>query len=387
MADLDRAVSIADLRLLARKRLPKPIFDFIDGGAEDELSLADNRAAFERVRLVPRVLVDVAAPKLETTILGGPAGAPFVIAPMGSVAVAWPGADVILARAAAARGVPYTMSTMSTTALEDMREQVDGRLWFQLYVLRDPEFTVKLVDRAAEAGYEAMAVTVDTYVTGKRERDLRNDIKLPIRPGVRLGWQALTHPRWALDMLRGGSPRFENIRGALGDHGAGFAAAARFGASLDAGMDFQALQRIRDRWPGKLMVKGVEHPADAARLVAMGIDGIWISNHGGRQLDGAIATADALPVVAAEVDGKVPIIIDSGVRRGVDALKARALGAQAVAVGRAALYGAAAGGAAGAARALDILLDELKRALQLTGVPAVDAVDRDILASQGWPGR
>ena len=377
--NLAAALSIADLRRIAQKRLPRSVFEFIDGGAEDELTLADNRAAFERRRVVPRVLVDVSAPQLQTDIIGKPSAAPFVIAPMGSCVLGWPQADLAIARAAAACGIPYTLSTMATTSIERMADAVQGRLWFQLYVLRDKVLNEKLVDRAAAAGYDTLVVTVDLPAGGKRERDLRNGLSIPLRIGGRHLWEGMTHPVWALQMLRGGLPEFENVRGLMGQQNAGLTIAAMVGQSLDASYSWDDLARLRDRWKGNLLVKGVEHPGDAGRLVAMGVDGIWVSNHGGRQLDGAIASADALPAVAEAVAGRVPLIIDSGVRRGIDALKARALGAQAVAVGRAALFGACAGGEAGVRRALEILTGELSLALKLSGVASVDAIDASIL--------
>ncbi|RYX97119.1 MAG: alpha-hydroxy-acid oxidizing protein [Comamonadaceae bacterium] len=385
MSRLERALadalSIADLRRIAQRRLPKSVFEFIDGGAEDELTLADNRAAFERVRLVPRVLVDVSAPQLSTNIAGSPSAAPFVISPMGSCVLGWPEADIAIARAAAAHGIPYTLSTMSTTSIERLAGAVQGRLWFQLYVLRDKAMNERLVDRAAAAGYEALVVTVDLAAGGKRERDMRNGISIPLRMSPRHLWEGITHPGWALQMVRNGLPEFENVRGLLGQQNAGLTIAAAVGQSLDAAYNWDDLARLRERWKGKLLVKGVEHPLDAARLVQLGVDGIWVSNHGGRQLDGAIASADALPAVAEAVAGRASILIDSGVRRGIDALKARALGAEAVAIGRAALFGACAGGEAGASRALDILFSELTLALKLSGMPSIDAVDATVLGT------
>ncbi|MDO9402869.1 MAG: alpha-hydroxy acid oxidase [Polaromonas sp.] len=375
------ALSIADLRRIAQRRLPKSVFEFIDGGAEDELTLADNRAAFERVRIVPRVLVDVSAPRLETQVVGAPSAAPFIIAPMGSCMLGWPDADRVIARAAAAHGIPYTLSTMATTSIERMAAAVQGRLWFQLYVLRDRGLNEQLVDRAAAAGYETLVVTVDLPAGGKRERDIRNGISIPLRMSPRHLWEGITHPGWALQMLRGGLPEFENVRGLMGQESAGLTIAAQVGQSLDAAYNWDDLARLRERWKGKLLVKGVEHPLDAARLVQLGVDGIWVSNHGGRQLDGAIASADALPGVAEAVAGRVSILVDSGVRRGIDALKARALGAEAVAVGRAALFGACAGGEAGVRRALDILTGELTLALKLSGLPSIDAADATVLGT------
>lgn len=377
--NLAAALSIDDLRRLARRRLPRSVFDFIDGGAEDETTLADNRAAFDRVRLRPRVLQDVRAPALRCEITGTPADAPIVVAPMGSCMLGWPEADIAIARAAASLGLPYTLSTMATTGLERMRSAFDGRLWFQLYVLKEPRFNELLVQRAEAAGCEALVVTLDLPAGGKRERDLRNGLSIPLRPRLRQLWEGLTHPRWSLRLLAAGLPSFENVRGLM-DERAGLTIAAQVGRHLDAGWCWDDLARLRDRWRGALHVKGVLHPDDADRLAAMGFDALWVSNHGSRQLDGAVASLDALPAIAAAVRGRCALLLDSGVRRGVDVLKARALGAQAVAVGRAPLWGACAGGEAGARRALQILVDELRLAMTLAGVPSLADADAALVA-------
>lgn len=373
---LQRALSIHDLRQLARRRLPRTVFDFIDGGAEDELTLADNRRAFERVKLTPRILTDVSAPVIQTEIAGTQVKAPIVVAPMGSCMLAWPQADIAIARAAAAHGIPYTLSTMSTTSIERMADAVQGELWFQLYVLKDHAFNDQLIERAAAAGYGTLVVAVDLQSGGKRERDLRNGVSIPIRMTLRHILEGITHPHWSWKLLQGGFPDFENVRGYMGNTNADLTISARVGESLDSSFDWDGLARLRERWKGKLMVKGVLHPMDAQRAVSTGVDGLWVSNHGGRQLDGAVASADALPGVAAVVGHKVPLIIDSGVRRGVDILKARAMGAQAVAVGRSVLYGAAVGGEAGAYRALDILIQELRLAMKLAGIPSLDSTSQ-----------
>jgi L-lactate dehydrogenase (cytochrome)/(S)-mandelate dehydrogenase len=369
---LAQAFSIADLRLLAKKRLPQTVFEFIDGGAEDEITLRDNRAAFERIKITPRILNDVSAPDTRTSLLGKEAKAPIVIAPMGSCMLAWPNADIAIARAAAAHGLPYTLSTMSNTAMETMADAVQGELWFQLYVLKDRSFNEQLVERAWAAGYSALVVTVDLQAGGKRERDLKNGISIPLQISLKQVISGMTHPGWAWQMLRHGSPQFQNVKGYMGQQNADLTIAAKVGQSLDAAFSWEDLSRLRDQWKGKLLVKGVEHPLDAARLASLGVDAVWISNHGGRQLDGALATADALPAIAKALAGKVDVIIDSGVRRGVDILKARALGAQAVAVGRAVLFGAAVAGEAGARHALQILIDELQLSMKLSGVGAVN---------------
>ena len=326
------------------------------------------------------MLEDVRAPDTRADILGLPSAAPLLVAPMGSCMLGWPEADIAIARAATRLGIPYTLSTMSTTSIERMADAVQGALWFQLYVLKNRAFNDQLVDRAQAAGYQALVVTVDLPAGGKRERDLRNGVQVPILIEWRHVLAGLLHPHWSWQMLRHGLPDFENVRGYPLDGSPldpkGTAGKARAAQELDASYNWTDLTRLRDRWRGRLLVKGVLHPEDAARLVSMGVDGIWVSNHGGRQLDGAAASADALPAIATAVGGRVPLIVDSGVRRGVDILKARALGAQAVAVGRAALWGASAAGEAGAHKALSILINELRLAMKLAGTPDLDAVAR-----------
>ncbi|MDB5856643.1 MAG: alpha-hydroxy-acid oxidizing protein [Ramlibacter sp.] len=382
MSALQNAHSIEDLRLLARRRLPRGVFDFFDGGAEDETTLRANRQGFERIRLKPHLLVDVHAPDLSTTFAGGPAAAPIVIAPTGAIGAGWPQADLAIARVAARLGIPYTLSTTATSSIEDIARHAGGRLWFQLYVLRDKAFGAKLVQRAAAAGYEALVVTLDLATGGKRERDLRNGFTVPLRPTWRTVQDFATHPSWCWQMLRNGQPRFENLLGFDGSTDPRASIAAKVGQSLDASFGWDDLQRLRDAWAGKLLVKGVARGEDADRLAGLGIDGLWVSNHGGRQLDGAIASADALPEVVQAARGRVPVLVDSGVRRGVDIVRALALGAQAVAIGRATLYGAAAGGEAGAERAVDILTDELRRAMQLCGTPRVRDIDARLVQAR-----
>ena len=266
-------VSSEDMRRLAQRRLPKSVFEFVDGGAEDEQTLSENRAAFQRSHFKPRVLRDVSEPAISTTLWGDSLPAPVVIAPMGSCKLVWPEADVILAQAAAARGIPYTLSTMSSTSIEDMAKAVHGPLWFQLYVLKDMDFNLKLLDRARASNYAALVVTVDLPAGGKRERDLRNGVSIPLRLTARQIFEGVTHPGWSLRLLRGGLPQFENVRGLMGDTSAGMTIAARVGANLHAGFDWQDFARIRDHWSGKLLVKGVMHPEDARQLVDAGADG------------------------------------------------------------------------------------------------------------------
>jgi len=381
MADVTRAYSIADLRRLAERRLPRAIFDFFDGGAEDEVTLRDNRAAFERVRIVPRVLADVRAPDLACEILGGPSKMPFVIAPTGAIGIAWPGADLAIARTARALGIPYTLSTNATASIEDVAREGPDRRWFQLYVLRDRAFVEKLVARAEAAGYEALVPTVDLATGGKRERDFRNGFTIPPSLKLRHVLAGALRPAWAWQILmNGGLPDFVNVRGYGGTDARGLKLASSVGRDIDPGFCWDDLARLRERWKGKLVVKGVSRVDDAERLVSMGADGVWVSNHGGRQLDGAIASLDAMAGIARAVGTRIAVLMDGGVRRGIDALKARALGAQAVAVGRATLYGVGAGGEAGARHALAILTSELVRAMQLSGMRSIGEITPDLLA-------
>lgn len=383
MADFSSAVNIGDLRLCAQRRLPRAIFDFFDGGAEDEISLRDNRAAYERVRLAPRVLRDVSKIDTSCEILGGPAKLPLVIAPTGGIGIGWPGADVAIARAAAQFGIPYTLSTTATATIEAVAEaNGDGRRWFQLYVLYDRDFTDKLVERAWAAGYEALVVTVDLPTGGKRERDSYNRFTQPYRPSVAQVLEAFIKPGWALRVIRnGGLPTLENLRGFTHKKRENLVSiSSAVGQNLDPTFDLSGLQRLRDRWKGKLIVKGVARADDAQSCVALGADCIWVSNHGGRQLDGTLATLDTLPSIVAAVGSKVPVLLDGGVRRGVDMIKARALGAQAVCAGRPTLYGASAGGEPGALRALEILADELERNMKLCGTRTIAEIDRDLIA-------
>jgi (S)-mandelate dehydrogenase len=374
------AVNIEDLRLMAKRRLPRAIFDFFDGGAEDEVTLRDNCSAFQRVRLLPRVLVDVSAVSLKTELFGKPANLPLAIAPTGGISAGRFGAELILARAAKAAGVPFTMATPSAFSIERVAEEVGGRLWFQLYCVRNQAFRKKLVERARDAGYEAILVTVDLPVSGKRERDPRNGFHTPYSPNWRNSKDVLFKPAWALDMLRNGLPGMANLEGYPFSTPTGTDIVTAVGREMDAGLDWEYIERLRNEWPRKLLLKGVERADDAERAAAIGCDGVVVSNHGGRQLDGAVATLDALPEIARAVGSKLTVLLDGGVRRGVDILKARALGAQAVLTGRATLFGCMAGGEPGARRALEILATELERSMRLCGVRSPDELGPGLLA-------
>ena len=375
-----KAQSIADLRLLARQRLPRAVFEFFDGGAEDEQTLAENRAAFQRIKLVPRVLNDVSSVDLTATLLGAKSALPICVGPTGAAGFGGHGTDVNIARAAAATGIPYSLSTSATASIERIKANAPGRLWFQVYILKQRDFTYKLIDRARDADYEAIMVTVDLAVGGKRERDLRNHFGIPFAYTPKNVCDFASRPFWALPMLRKGTPQFENLAGFVPQNASAAQVGSSVGRNYDPSFDWDALKAMRDHWPRKMLVKGISHPEDAERLAKMGIDCVIVSNHGGRQLDGAIGSLDALPGVIQGVNGKAEVIVDGGVRRGGDVVKALALGAKAVIVGRATLYGACAGGEDGAKKALSILSDELKRTMQLCGVTRIDQIGPGLIA-------
>ncbi|MFA7667746.1 MAG: alpha-hydroxy acid oxidase [Burkholderiaceae bacterium] len=377
---LARAYSIEDLRRQAKRRLPRLIFDFFDGGAEDECTLRANRACFEQIRLMPRPLVDVSAVDTSRNLLGQPAALPLAIGPTGATGFGWPHADLALAKAAAGAGIPFTLSTSATVSIEDIARQAPGRLWFQAYVFRDRAFLHTLIDRARDADYEALIVTVDMPVGGKRERDFRNDFCLPFHLTARNMLDLASRPRWALRMLPHGMPEMANLRGFAPDAKGTLGVASSVGRSYDAALDWDVLAELRARWPRKFIVKGIMHPDDATRAAAMGCDGIIVSNHGGRQLDGAPPALEVLPAVRAAVGPQLPVFVDGGIRRGSDVIKALALGAEGVLLGRATLYGVSAAGQAGACRALEILSDELARSMRLCGLCSVAQIDRRVLA-------
>jgi (S)-mandelate dehydrogenase len=377
--DFANAINIEDLRQMAKRRLPRAIFDFFDGGAEDESTLRGNRAAFERVRLLPKVLVNVAEIDSKVDFWGTASALPLAIAPTGGISAGRAGAELALARAAKAFGVPFTLATPAAFTIERVADEVGGRLWFQLYAVRQREFREQLVLRAKNSGYEALLVTVDLPVSGKRERDPRNGFRTPYHPNWRNSRDVIFKPAWLLEILRHGLPGMANFDGYRFSTPKGTDIATAVGQEMDPSLDWEAVKRLRELWPGKLLLKGVERPDDAERAVSVGCDGIVVSNHGGRQLDGAAATLDALPQVANSVGKRITVLLDGGVRRGIDILKARALGAHGVLTGRATLFGCMAGGEAGARRALEILSSELERAMRLCGVRSIAEIGPDLL--------
>ncbi|SMC31924.1 alpha-hydroxy acid oxidase [Polynucleobacter kasalickyi] len=374
MLSVNELYSIEELRLRAKARLPKAIFDFFDGGAEDEITLNANRQAFKDQFIVPQGLNDVSHVDTSTMILDHFFSFPCAIAPTGAVGFGWRNGDLAIARAASDHHIPYTLSTTATASIEKIARFVPGRLWFQAYVLKDQDFFFKLLQRAYHCDYEAIMITIDLPVGGKRERDLRNHFSVPFKFTSRNLSDFATRPRWAIPMLLGGIPKFENLVGMRNTYHQDANQTSSVGKYYDPSFDWDALKRVRDYWTRKLIVKGVQSPIDAQRLVELGVDAIVVSNHGGRQLDGAQATLRALPAILKIVDGKIPVFVDGGIRRGSDIFKALAMGAQGTLIGRATLYGALAGGNEGANRALDILQDEFKRTMQLSGMRTIGEI-------------
>ena len=374
-----QAYAIEDFRRAARHRLPKSIFDFYDGGAEDELSLADNRSAFQRIRLLPQVLRDVSWINTHALLLGAQSRLPIAMAPTGAVGFGRPGADIALAKAASSVGIPFTLSTTATASIEKIANAAPGRLWFQAYLLRNKDFLGRMIERARVADYEALVVTVDLPVGGKRERDFRNDFSVPFKFTPKNIWGFAQRPAWAFDLLRRGMPVLENLTGLAAPSASTSAIAPSVGRNYDMAFDWDDLKKIRDQWPRKLIIKGILNPLDAVRVADIGCDALIVSNHGGRQLDGAVATLDALPGVVAALQGRIPALLDGGIRRGSDILKALALGAQGVLLGRATLFAAVAAGEAGASRALTILEDELIRSMRLCGVRNISEIDSSLI--------
>jgi len=377
---LSRVLTIEELRAAARRRLPRAVFDYVDGGAEDETGIARNRAAFERIALHPRYLVDITERSLRRSLFGREWAMPLGIAPTGFANLVRPGADLALAGAARDVGIPFVLSTAGTTSIERVAEAAPEHSWFQLYAPNDWEVGKDLVDRAAKAGMGVLVMTVDVPLAAKRERDLRNGFALPFMPGPGILLDGALHPAWSARFLAtGGAPRFETMD-AYADPATGRQSlAAQMGARIAGPLTWDLFAKVRDAWTGPLVVKGVMTPHDAAKAVDFGADGIWVSNHGGRQLDAAPAPIDVLPSIAEATAGRAEILLDSGIRRGSDIVKALALGATFAFVGRPTLYAAAAAGRPGIDRALAILRDELDRCLGQIGVPDVGKVGPEVL--------
>lgn len=375
------AVNIEDLRRLARRRLPRVVFDYIDGGAERETTLRENCAAFERLRFRPRNAVANAPCSLRTTVLGTTLELPFLLAPVGSSRLFYPRGECVAASAAGAAGTVYVLSTLSGCRLEEVRAAAAGPLWYQVYLVGGREVAKAAIARARDAGFTALVVTIDTAVAGLRERDLRNGAREltggTLAAMLPYASQIIARPRWLVDFLRdGGMMKFPNVY--LPESGP-MSYADVAGALEHSTVTWEDIAWIRAGWAGPIVVKGVHTADDARNAIASGADAIVVSNHGGRQLDGVAATIDVLPEVVDAANGRVEVYLDGGIRRGSDVVKALALGARAVLVGRAYAYGLAAGGGAGVSRAIEILRNDIIRTLRLLGCHDTDRLDRSYL--------
>jgi L-lactate dehydrogenase (cytochrome) len=369
---------IADLRATGRRRTPRPVFDYVDGGADEELSVRANTRAFRRWQFRPRTLVNVSEADTSAAFLGSVAPMPLALAPTGYTRMMHPGGEIAAARAAQRHGLPYTLSTMATTTIEAVAESAQPDLWFQLYILRDNGLNKELVDRAAAAKYRVLVVTVDCFVTGHRTRDRRNGLVIPPELTARTLLSIAGKPGYWTRMLGNPAIGFANFAGheAVTIEGTG--------ALFNPAITWDDIAELRARWPGRLVIKGPLGPADCQRAVSVGADGVQLSNHGGRQLDRTMPPVDMIADARAAVGPDVAVLVDSGVRHGSDIAVALALGADACAIGRAYLYGLMAGGEPGVDKALDILADQFKQTMQLLGVSSVAelrSLGRELLAA------
>jgi len=392
---LDSAVNIEDLHRLAKRRLPKIAFDFIEGGVEDERGLSRNEAAFAKHRLLPRYLVDVSTRDQSQTIFGKKFNSPFGISPTGTAGLFRRGADMMLAEAAAEANIPYIMSGASNDSIETAARVAPKNAWYQLYAARDGQISEDMIRRVGDAGLDALVLTVDVPVRPRRERNIRNGFAnirgawlkaaLSLKPAILM--ESLTHPSWIVEYVRhGGTPNLEN-----------WSPYARAGAGIDDVVDlvgantpahaqtWKDLEKYRRLFPRNLVVKGIMDPRDAMRAAEIGCDGVIVSNHGARQLDQAPASLDVLPAVKAAVGDRMTVMLDSGVRRGADILIAMCLGAQFVFFGRPTLYGAVVGGLPGVKKAIDIFRTEIDTVMGQIGCPSLDQLGPDFLWREDWP--
>ncbi|MBA2447429.1 MAG: alpha-hydroxy-acid oxidizing protein [Chloroflexi bacterium] len=376
-------VNIDDLRKVARRRLPRAIFDYVDGGAEDEYTMRANQADFRRYTFRPRVMVDVSQRNQATTVLGERVATPIILAPTGFTGMLWPRGEVVAARAAARKGAIFTVSTMSICSMEEVAEASSGPRWFQLYVWRDREIVRSLIERAKAAGYRVLVITVDTPVLGQRERDIRNGMVIPPRIGANNVLDTLRRVAWLKDFVRNPRITFGNFKDTLGVRHDPVSLASFTTKQFSPAVSWDDLDWYRSVWSGPIAIKGIMSAEDARLAVEHGVEAIVVSNHGGRQCDYLPSAVEVLPEVVDAVGGRAEVILDGGIRRGSDVVKAIALGARACMIGKAFNYGVAAGGQAGAERALDILMAEIDRTLALIGRPHLSDLDRGAIRATG----
>ncbi len=381
MSRLDDCYNVFDLRDAAKRRLPRAVFEFVDRSTEDEVALRNNRAAFERIKLRHRSLVDVSGRTTKTTLFGKEIALPMAIAPTGAAGLCWHEGELELAKAAAKAKIPFTLATGAMTNMEKIAREANFRLWFQLYVWKQRDLSYGLIERAKNAGFEALIVTTDTIVPPNREYNARNGFNIPFKPNMRFTFDIMRKPEWFINVLVKylttiGMPRNEN-------YPPEYQRALRSDPRMhdvmrQDNLNWEDVKIFRDKWPGILMLKGINRVDDALKAASLGVDGIVVSNHGGRNMDSAAATIDMLPEIAQAAGDKITVLLDSGIRRGSDIVKAVALGAKCVLTGRATLYGTAVGGEAGAAKAVGIIKTEMDKTMAYTGCNGVDEISTDI---------
>jgi L-lactate dehydrogenase (cytochrome) len=371
---------IADLQALAKQRVPRMFYDYADSGSWTESTYRANEEDFQKIKLRQRVAVDMRDRTLASTMVGIPVSMPVAIAPTGLTGMQHADGEILAARAAEKAGIPFTLSTMSICSIEDIAENTSAPFWFQLYVMRDQEFSNGLIDRAKKANCSALVLTLDLQILGQRHKDIKNGLSAPPRIGPAFIWEVMRKPRWALKMAQTKRRTFRNIVG----HAKGADNMRELGKwtaeQFDPALDWDAVKRIKDRWGGKLIIKGILDEEDAATAAKSGADAIIVSNHGGRQLDGALSSISMLPRIVREVGDKIEVHMDGGIRSGQDVLKARALGARGTYIGRAMLYGLGAGGEAGVTEALRIIRNEMDITMAFCGLRDIEKVDGNIIA-------
>ena len=380
---LRKVANVDDLRSLAKRRLPAGVFDYIDGGAEDEITLRKNVDAYRNISFKPRVLRDMTEVDSSTHLLGRPLAFPLVLAPTGFTRIAHSEGELAVVRAADRAGIPFTLSTMATRSIEECAAvaESDSRLWFQIYTWRDRSIVENLVKRAAEAGFEAVCLTVDTAVLGRRERDVRRGFTLPPEVGPGTILDGIKNPGWTWDFLRADPIRFANVEGITSlDGSTAVDLAEHMKSQFDPGLSWSDVDWLRSIWEGPILIKGIQTVEDALIAAEVGVEAIAISNHGGRQLDGAPAPFDLLPEVVEAIQGRLEIICDGGVRRGSDIVKAVSMGAQAVMAGRPYLYALGACGERGVDHVMDLLHEGVERTMALIGAASIDELSQELIS-------
>ena len=368
---MKRAACIADLRQIAKRRLPKMFFDYVDGAAWTESTHIANMTELAAIKLNQRVAIDVSNRSAETKLLGQSARLPLAMAPTGLTGVIWPNGEVLTMKACEAVGIPYCLSTVSITSLEDLGKVASNPFWFQLYVIRDRDFIERLIQRVEAVGIETLVVTLDLQMVGQRNKDTQNGLTSPPKPTITNLLDIIRRPAWCYEMLWFRNVRFGNLEDHVENLGDGKSLAEWTNEQFDPSLNWEDVKRLRGRWKGKLILKGILNPADAQTAVEIGADAIVVSNHGGRQLDGAPGTIQVLPDIARKVDGRCEILIDGGFTSGQDIFRALSSGAHGVLMGRAMLFGLGAGGQAGVEKALGFIVHEFETTMGLCGVTSV----------------